>query len=281
MIVDAQVHVWAPQTPERPWLRPGDAHLAKPFGYEDLRTEMARAGVDRAVLIPPGWEGDRVDFVLEAAAKYPDRFAAMGRIRLADPRSVALLPDWKRQPGMLGIRLSFQKDHNRHWMKDGTADWFWPVAEEFGIPVMVFAPAWPAEIREIARNHPKLTLIVDHMGLLREQDALAGAAIERTIPLADCPNVHVKVTSVPLYSSEPYPYRNLHAPLRRLIGAFGPKRSFWGTDITRIWSRCSYRQCVTLFTEELDFLSADDLEWVMGRGIMQCLQWRDDEQAAP
>jgi len=276
VIVDAQVHVWAPETSERPWLRPGDAHLPRPFGYEDLRTEMARAGVDRAVLIPPAWEGDRIDFVLAAAARYPDRFAAMGRIRLQDPRSVALLPEWRRQPGMLGIRLSFQKDHNRRWMKDGTADWFWPAAEEFGIPVMVFAPAWPAEMREIAVNHPRLTLIVDHMGLLREQDALASDAIERIIPLADCPNVHVKVTSVPLYSSEPYPYRNLHAPLRRLIGAFGPKRSFWGTDITRIWSRCSYRQCVTLFTEELDFLSADDLEWVMGRGIMQCLQWRDD-----
>jgi L-fuconolactonase len=274
MIVDAQVHVWAAETPQRPWLRAEDAHLPKPFGYEDLRTEMARAGVDRAVLIPPGWEGDRVDFVLEAAARYPDRFAAMGRIALQQPQSVALLPDWKHQPGMLGIRLSFQKEHNRHWMKDGTADWIWPAAERLGIPVMVFAPAWPAELREIAINHPRLRLIVDHMGLLREQDARAAAAIERTIPLADCPNVHVKVTSVPLYSSEPYPYRNLHDPLRRLIGAFGPKRSFWGTDITRIWSRCSYRECVTLFTQELDFLSADDLEWVMGRGIMECLAWR-------
>jgi predicted TIM-barrel fold metal-dependent hydrolase len=36
MIVDAQVHVWAPETPQRPWLRAGDAHLAKPFGYDDL-----------------------------------------------------------------------------------------------------------------------------------------------------------------------------------------------------------------------------------------------------
>jgi predicted TIM-barrel fold metal-dependent hydrolase len=278
MIVDAQVHVWPAQTPERPRLRPGDVHLPEPFGYEDLRIEMAQAGIDRAVLIPPGWEGDRNDFVIEAASRHPDRFAAMGRIAIEDPRSIALMPDWKRQPGMLGIRLSFQKDHNRHRLKDGTADWFWPVAEQFGIPVMVFAPDQPAAIREIAVNHPGLALIIDHMGLLREQDAAAIAVIERIIPLADCPNLYVKVSSVPLYSSEPYPYRNLHEPLRRLIDAFGPQRSFWGTDITRIWSRLSYRlsyrQCVTLFTEQLDFLSDDDLEWVMGRGIMQCLQWR-------
>jgi len=279
MIVDAQVHVWAPETPERPWRRAGDAHLPKPFGYQDLRHEMARAGVDGAVLIPPAWEGDRIDFVLEAAAAFPDRFAAMGRIPVDQPESIALLPRWKQQPGMLGIRLSFQKPHNRHWMKDGTADWFWPAAEQYGIPVMVFAPEWTAEIAAIAINHPKLTLIVDHMGLLREQDACAAAVIERSSALAEHPNVHVKVTSVPLYSSEPYPYRNLHDALRRLIDAFGPRRSFWGTDITRIWSRCSYRECVTLFTEELDFLSGDDLDWVMGRGIRECLQWRDEPAA--
>ena len=189
MIVDAQVHVWAPDTPERPWRRSADAHLPKPFGYEDLRGEMVRAGVDRAILIPPAWEGDRVDFVLEAAGKHPDRFAAMGRIPVDQPDSVALLPHWKRQPGMLGIRLSFQKEHNRHWMQDGTTDWFWPAAEQYGIPVMVFAPEWTAEIAAIAINHPKLTLIVDHMGLLREQDACAAAVIERTSALADCPNV--------------------------------------------------------------------------------------------
>ena len=276
MIVDAQVHVWAPETSERPWQRPGDAHLPTPFGYEHLLTEMARAGVDRAVLVPPGWEGDRIDFVLEAAGRHPDRFAAMGRIAVEKPESAALLPGWTRQRGMLGIRLSFQKAHNRAWLDDGTADWIWPAAERHGVPVMLFAPGRADRIREIATSHPSLALIVDHMGLAREQDERAAAVMEQTAALADCPNVHVKVTSVPLYSSEPYPCRNLHAPLRRLIGAFGAKRSFWGTDITRIWSRASYRQCVALFTEELDFLSGEDLEWVMGRGIMECLQWRPD-----
>ncbi len=36
---------------------------------------------------------------------------------------------------------------------------------------------------------------------------------------------------------------------------------------------CSYRQVVTHFTEELDFLSAADLEWIMGRGLVECLRW--------
>jgi hypothetical protein len=36
---------------------------------------------------------------------------------------------------------------------------------------------------------------------------------------------------------------------------------------------CSLRQVVTHFTEELDFLSAGDLEWIMGRALAECLGW--------
>jgi hypothetical protein len=38
-------------------------------------------------------------------------------------------------------------------------------------------------------------------------------------------------------------------------------------------TKCTYRQAVTMFTEEMDFLSKDDLEWIMGRGLAECLPW--------
>jgi hypothetical protein len=28
-----------------------------------------------------------------------------------------------------------------------------------------------------------------------------------------------------------------------------------------------------MFTEEMKFLSSDDLEWIMGRGLAECLSW--------
>jgi hypothetical protein len=37
----------------------------------------------------------------------------------------------------------------------------------------------------------------------------------------------------------------------------------------------TYRQAVTMFTEELGFLSSDDLDWVMGRAALNCLHWRE------
>jgi hypothetical protein len=42
-----------------------------------------------------------------------------------------------------------------------------------------------------------------------------------------------------------------------------------------VWppDRPDRRHVVTHFTEELDFLSAADLEWIMGRGLVECLRW--------
>src|SRR5207244_12877154 len=74
------------------------------------------------------------------------------------------------------------------------------------------------------------------------------------------------------YSSHPYPYRNIHPYLRQIFDAFGPQRCFWGTDITRM--PCSYRQCVTMFTEELSWLQGRDKERVMGDAICDWLGWR-------
>jgi predicted TIM-barrel fold metal-dependent hydrolase len=276
VIIDSGVHVWRAAGPDRPWQPGREPHLPTPIGYDDLSVMMAEAGVDRAILVPPSWEGERIDYSLEAAAKYPDRFAVMGRIPIEQPQARETLETWKSHPGMLGVRLTFHHAWDRPWMSDGTADWFWPAAERLGIPVMLNAPTLQAEIAEIAVRHPGLRLILDHMGRVKGmRDATLAEAVEQTLPLAKHPNVSVKLTQIPECSSPPYPYRSTQPYVRRLIEAFGPQRAFWGTDLSAMLSRttCTYRQAVTMFTEEMKFLSSDDLDWIMGRGLAECLAW--------
>jgi predicted TIM-barrel fold metal-dependent hydrolase len=271
IIIDSQVHIWPPDRADR---RLGEGvGDRKPYGYEELVADMDRAGVDRAILVPPSFDHDRNDYALEAVRMYPDRFAIMGRVPLRAGGD-DFLEGWRAQPGMLGVRLTFHRDADRPWLTDGTADWFWPQAERHDIPVMVHAPERLAEIGKIAARHPGLRVIVDHMGFARATtDDEAAPAVERMNALARHPNVFVKVSALPCFSSKPYPFENLHAPLRRVIEAFGARRAFWGSDITRVPATCSYRQVVTHFTEELDFLSPADLEWIMGRGLAECLRW--------
>jgi len=236
---------------------------------------MDRAGVQRAILIPPSLDLDRNDLCLAAAEKHPERFAVMGRLLLGRPSAPALLEQMKQQHGMLGVRLTFHRDDDRPLLTNGTADWFWPATERLQMPVMVHAPERLSAIAAIAARHPNLKIIVDHMGFAREtMDENAQAGADRVLALARYPNVSVKVSALPCYSSQPYPFRNLHDPLKRVIDGFGVRRAFWGSDFSRLPRSCSYRQAVTMFTEELDFLSPSDLEWIMGRGILECLNWR-------
>ncbi|MET0852820.1 MAG: amidohydrolase, partial [Candidatus Rokuibacteriota bacterium] len=135
-IVDSQVHLWGADTPARPWPpgRAAEAQKPYPISKETLLFQMDLAGVRGMVLVPPSWEGERNDLALEAARTYPDRFAVMGRLALQKPESRGLVADWKKQPGMLGMRFTFHNEHNRPLLTDGSADWLWPAAERAGHP---------------------------------------------------------------------------------------------------------------------------------------------------
>ena len=274
LIADSQVHIWGADTPNRPWPpgRTQDAQKPYPVTKDMLLFEMDLAGVGRIVLVPPSWEGERNDLALEAARLHPDRFAVMGRLALERPESRALLADWKKQPGMLGMRFTFHTERYRPWLTDGTADWLWPAAERAGIPLMVLMPGSLDVLDRIAGKHPGLKLVIDHVGLnIRAKGPKVFEDLPAVCALAKRPNVAVKASGMPSLSTEGYPFRDLHPHIRTLVEAFGPRRTFWGTDLTRM--PCTYYECITLFTEHLPWLTGEDREWVMGRGVCEWLGW--------
>jgi len=241
LIVDAQVHIWGADTPERPWPA-GDAHRAHrpvPFTKDDLLAEMAAAGVDRAVIVPPSWEGDRNDFALAAAKAHPDRFAVMGRPPLDKPDPHAL-DGWREQPGMLGIRVTTAGAGARALFTEPEGDWLWQAAERAGLPAMVSIPGLLPELGRLAERHPGVRFVIDHLALVRDaKDEAAFGDLANLLALARHPNVAAKASALPRYSSEAYPYRRLHPYLERVFDAFGPQRFLWGTDMTGI--PCTYR----------------------------------------
>ena len=267
-IVDAQVHMWKANTPELPWMPGVKPQSSEPFIMERALPLMDEAGVDRVIIVPPTLTGFRNDYGIEAAKRYPNRFAVMGRFPVNDPKAAALLPQWKAQPGMLGVRITFG---GTTWLKDGTVDWFWPAAEKAQVPVAFLAPGELAHFARIAERHPALTLIVDHMGM-NNKIPIAQSATD-AIALARYPNVSVKMKAGAQYAPEPYPYRAMNVQLQRVFEAFGPQRCYWETDITQTLKEGGYKHRVAHFTQELPFLSEEDKDWVMGRAILARLKW--------
>ena len=267
LIVDAQVHIWESGLPTNPAHRQITA-----YPMIDLLKEMDEGGIDAAVIHPPGWDPNSNQIAGEAAIQQPNRLAVLGNFPLDDPANRSLVDTWNDQPGMLGLRFTFLQPHQRTWMTDGTVDWLWPAAEKAGVAVALAAGNFLKEVGQVAEKHPGLKLIIDHMGRSGGgQDEAAWASLPDLIALAKYPNVACKATGAPSYSSQPYPFANIHDYLHQIYDAFGPDRMFWGTDITRM--PCPWRQCVTLFTEELPWLSGKDQELVMGRAICNFLNW--------
>ena len=203
---------------------------------------------------------------------YPQRFAILGYPPVDRPESPSLIATWKQRPGMLACgctstgrttdpgRLtarsigSGRRQRRRSW------------------PLALLAGDWLPYLAQIAGSHPGLKLAVDHMGALRgaKGDA-AFPNMKELTALAKYPNVSVKLTGGPFYADDAYPFRSLHKHYRTLYDAFGPRRLFRGTDITKM--PCSWRQCVTRF-QEIVWIPEADKQLIMGRSICDWLGWK-------
>jgi predicted TIM-barrel fold metal-dependent hydrolase len=259
LIVDSQIHLWdSGQLPPR--------HRQTPYLAEEAIADMDAAGVDAAINCPPPLDANR-RYAIESARRFPDRFATTGWLNLNSPEAPDLVRRWRSQPGMIGFRSL-----ERSW-PDGTADWFLPLAQELGLPVGVGGPILLANIERSAAQYPNLKITLDHFGIVDVTPTGGLIQHEDVLSWSRFPNVSVKVSAGPYYAlDDEYPFKSLHDRIRHLYDAYGPERLFWGTDITRL-RNCTWRQAVTMFTEELPWLSQNDKTLIMGEALCRWFNW--------
>jgi predicted TIM-barrel fold metal-dependent hydrolase len=130
-------------------------------------------------------------------------------------------------------------------------------------------------VDRVAARHPRLKIILCHLSLpMRKKDDEAFRDLDRLLALAKRPNVGVKTSALPCYTDSTNPYSGLHRHVRSVYDAFGPGRMFWGSDLSRLPPSATYRQTVTMFSEEMPWLTPDDLASIMGRSLSRWLDWK-------
>src|SRR4030081_640153 len=111
-IIDAQVHAYAANTPERPWhsVPNWPAHVTG----DEMVAALDKVGVDGAIYISPfsmyQYDGS---YAVSLQRAQPDKFALVKPVNPDDPAVADVIADWKKTPGTVGIRIILTKESKR------------------------------------------------------------------------------------------------------------------------------------------------------------------------
>ena len=264
--VDAHVHVWT-RDPRYPFA-PGTRTPAPPEATaETLLALMAANGVAHTVIIQVihyRWDNRYVAAVLK---RYPGKFHGVARVDPQDPRAPDALSRLTEEQGFHGVRLSPAADASGDWIRGPLMPPLWRRCQELRVPMTLLTPvARLPDIARLAEQFPELTIVIDHMADSPPQDP---SQLDTLLALRRHPSLYVKISHAWSLSREPYPYRDVHAQIRRLYDAFGPQRLIACTDWPISSARCSYAQAIDFARTQLPFLSAEDKRWICGQTARQ------------
>lgn len=280
MIIDAQLHSWAPESAEYPWdwsfCGTLPEHIISKLQTQTVAPEwlielMNQAEVHGALLTSSRVYGCDHRFAFAAAERYPGRFAVVGFISPHAPDVDAIVEKVRDHPFGVGIRLIVYPTE-----PDLTSELYssvYDAAEQFGVPLFLTAMERLRSVADVARARPKLTIVLDHLGLTALEP---GPDRLRMLPdllgLAEFDKVAVKCTGAPELSRDHYPFGDLWPPLRRVIDAFGAERVMWGSDFTQHREELSYVQALD-YLRLASEVTDTEKEWILGKAAQQVTGW--------
>jgi L-fuconolactonase len=263
LIIDCHTHVYGSDDVEYPTIaNPCRPPVGKGTPAH-LRAQLAAAGVSFATAVQVstyyGWDNR---FLADTARANVDILVGVCTLNPDDPESPELLERLVRGSNIRGLR-SIPGVSGRY-VDDGV-ERLWATADRLGIPVNLNTNRQKrAEIETLARRHRSLKVVLDHC-LYLSAGAEGQAVLADLLQLSRLPNVYAKLSCVVTGSAESYPFHDMHAPLRRVIAAFGRDRCVWGSDFPcELWCpKATYAEHLRVFTRELG-LDAESQRWILG-----------------
>ncbi|HVN27672.1 MAG TPA: amidohydrolase family protein, partial [Candidatus Binataceae bacterium] len=167
MIVESHCHIIAPDQNKYPRdLGPKPAAWVRDLSVEDFIGMNDASGVGRAILVQ-AFGAYRYDnsYVVDAAAKYPDRFVAVCIVDALKPDAPRMLDYWVKERGAKGLRVVTWTEPEL-MLDDPLLDPVWRRASDLQIPVCVLTNFHQvARLRRVLEHFPQLRIALDHLGL--------------------------------------------------------------------------------------------------------------------
>lgn len=256
-------------------LRAGD--LDDPVTAERLLKMMDDNSVERALVVQRAHiYGFNNAYVVDSAARYPDRLRAMCMVDALAPDVAAQIRHWVVERGAIAIRLTEPfKGADTSWFSSPKAMEAWSTAAELKISLRLHLYRWnrvqclPA-IVPLVKQFSTTPVVIDHLSNLSAESGPPHHGIDEALrTLAARPNVSLLFSTINLAQLAA---KNIAASpvLERVVKTFGAHRVMWGSDIAQ--SKGTYREMRELADAAVENLSPSEREQVM-RGTGKGMYW--------
>lgn len=264
--VDAHVHIWTPDTNAYPLSeRFQKKEMVPPsFTPEELFAHSKPAGVSRVVLVQMSFYEFDNRYMTDAIAKHPGVFSGIGIVDEQKADACDTMKKLKAQ-GVRGFRLYTDKAKAEAWKDSEGMKRMWTCGADQGLAMCLLAnpDALPA-IERMCKDFPRTPVVIDHFARIGMRGTIDEPDLERLCGLAEFPQVSVKTSAFYAFGKKTAPYTDLGPMIRRLRDAYGAQRLMWGSDSPyQVEKGHTYAESIALIRERLDFLSADDEEWIL------------------
>ena len=266
MRIDSHVHVWTMGEP--PWPHNDDMSSTRPDYpglVEDLIRFMDLTRIARTVLIQFMYHGYDNSYMADCLKRYPERLHGVALLDPKNPDTPTELERLHREHGVQGMRLSPIIDKDASWLSDEGQNALWAPAERLNVPFTWFGRCHQLPLLEpMLERFPSVNVIVDHLGEPILDQGLDGDFRLLLDAGARHQNLYIKATRIDGLSTQPWPHADIHPYIKAVYEAVGPERMLGCTGFPENPQRgeaVGFR----VVEEALDFLSADDQAWLLGK----------------
>ncbi|PON51864.1 Amidohydrolase-related [Parasponia andersonii] len=284
-IIDSHLHVWAsPQeaVDKYPYFPGNEPTL--PGSVDFLLQCMEEADVDGALIVQPINHKFDHSLVTSVLQRYPSKFVGCCLANPAEDGSgVKHLEQLVAKDGYRAARFNPYLWPSGQKMTNEIGKALFSKAGELGIPVgfmcMKGLSTHISEIEELCTEFPSTVVLLDHFAFCKPPtNEEESKAFSELLKLSRFPQVYVKFSALFRVSRKAFPYEDLADPLSQLVSTYGANRVMWGTDFPFVVPECGYKgakEAVSLIGNLVP-LSASELEWIMGRTVMELFpsSWR-------
>jgi L-fuconolactonase len=223
-LVDAHHHLWDPRRIPQPWLRPEHAVLDRPFEPADLEPLLVEAGVARTVVVQSAASDADTDYLFELATDVEWIGGVVAWVRLdhsAEAR--ARLRELANQAKLRGVRHLVQLEPDPHWILRPEVQAGLERVTEAGLVLELPAefPNHLVDVPELARRHPELTVVIDHLAKPPLGTSAMGRWRAQLAAAARFPNVYAKISGLS---------GDIATAVETAFQLFGPARLMVGSD---------------------------------------------------